>query len=152
MTDIHKTWAEFGIDGYRIDTVKHVNMEFWQRFAPAVQQHAATHGKPNFFMFGEVFEADPAVMSRYTTTGKLQATLDFGFQGKARGFGSGRATSELRDFYAKDDYYTDADSNAYQLPTFLGNHDMGRIGTFLTQDNAGASQASCSSATSSCTH
>ncbi len=30
-----------------------------------------------------------------------------------------------------DDYYTDTDSNAYSLPTFLGNHDMGRIGNFL---------------------
>ena len=37
----------------------------------------------------------------------------------------------LRDFYAADDRYTDTDSNAYSLPTFLGNHDMGRIGTFL---------------------
>ena len=33
----------------------------------------------------------------------------------------------LADFFAKDDWYTDADSNAYQLPTFLGNHDMGRV-------------------------
>ncbi len=31
-------------------------------------------------MFGEVFDANPAFMSRYTTEGGLQATLDFGFQ------------------------------------------------------------------------
>ena len=37
----------------------------------------------------------------------------------------------LADMYAGDDYYTDADSNAYNLPTFLGNHDMGRIGKFV---------------------
>ncbi len=30
MEDIYKTWVDFGIDGFRIDTVKHVNMEFWQ--------------------------------------------------------------------------------------------------------------------------
>ena len=40
-------------------------------------------------------------------------------------------TDALRDFFADDDWYTDADSNAYQLPTFLGNHDMGRIGRFI---------------------
>src|SRR5690606_33374893 len=28
-------------------------------------------------------------------------------------------------------YYTDADSNAYQLPTFTGNHDMGRAAMML---------------------
>ncbi len=82
-------------------------------------------------------------MSRYTTTGKLPATLDFGFQGSALGFAQGKATTNLRDFYAGDDYYTDTDSNAYELPTFLGNHDMGRIGMMLK--NGGATgQPTCS--------
>ncbi|MBA3527928.1 MAG: DUF3372 domain-containing protein, partial [Propionibacteriaceae bacterium] len=39
----------------------------------------------------------------------------------------------LRDLYAGDDYYTDTDSNAYQLPTFTGNHDMGRLSMMLTK-------------------
>ncbi|HPF77070.1 pullulanase X25 domain-containing protein, partial [Phycicoccus elongatus] len=39
------------------------------------------------------------------------------------------------DFFSRDDWYTDADSNAYQSPTFLGNHDMGRAAMFL-QDSA----------------
>ena len=83
-------------------------------------------------MFGEVFDADPRLMSPYTTKGKLQATLDFGFQSNATALRAGQGRpSGLRDFFTGDDYYTDTDSNAYQLPTFLGNHDMGRIGTFL---------------------
>ena len=44
-------------------------------------------------------------------------------------------------FFVNDDWYTDADSNAYELPTFLGNHDMGRIGYFLSTDNPGAADA-----------
>src|SRR4029453_11056597 len=66
----------------------------------------------------------------------LQATIDFGFQARARGFAEGKPTVELRDLFANDDYYTDTDSNAYSLPTFLGNHDMGRIGRFLTLSGA----------------
>ena len=46
MTDIYKTWVDFGIDGFRIDTVKHVNLEFWQQFAPAIRDHAASIGNP----------------------------------------------------------------------------------------------------------
>ena len=42
-----------------------------------------------------------------------------------------RADDDLRELYAGDDYYTDTDSNAYELPTFLGNHDMGRVGVPL---------------------
>lgn len=136
MTDVYKTWAEFGIDGFRIDTVKHVNMEFWQKFSPQVLAAARGAGSKDFFMFGEVFDADPKFMSTYTTQGALQATLDFGFQQNAVAFAKGDPSTKLRDFYANDDYYTDGDSNAYQLPTFLGNHDMGRVGTFLKQGGA----------------
>ncbi len=39
--------------------------------------------------------------------------------------------------FVADDYYTDTDSNAYASPTFLGNHDMGRVGSFLAQDYTG---------------
>ncbi|NUO92842.1 MAG: pullulanase-type alpha-1,6-glucosidase [Dermatophilaceae bacterium] len=131
MADIYKSWVDFGIDGFRIDTVKHVNMEFWQAFSPAILKHAKEIGNPDFNMFGEVFDGNPAYTSQFTTTGKLPATLDFGFQGAALGFAQGKATTGVRDLFAGDDYYTDTDSNAYELPTFLGNHDMGRSGAML---------------------
>ncbi|WP_300079697.1 alpha-amylase family glycosyl hydrolase [Propioniciclava sp.] len=137
MGDIYATWVDFGIDGFRIDTVKHVNLEFWQQFAPRMAQAAASAGNDDFFAFGEVYDADPAVMSTYTTEGGLQATLDFGFQAAAVNFASGRPPRDMADFWAGDDFYTDGDSNAYQLPTFLGNHDMGRIGTFLRGSASG---------------
>ncbi len=141
MTQIFKDWiTNFKIDGFRIDTVKHVNLEFWQQFAPEILAHARSQGINDFYMFGEVFDSDPANTSVFTTKGKLPAVLDFGFQSQARAFASqGAGTNSLRDFFASDDYYTDADSNAYELPTFLGNHDMGRFGYFLRSDQPSAS-------------
>jgi pullulanase-type alpha-1,6-glucosidase len=140
MIDIYSFWAAFGIDGFRIDTVKHVNMEFWHEFVPAVMDAAHAAGKDEFFMFGEVFDSNPEVMSRYTAVpphgAGLQATADFGFQARAAGFATGRPTTELRDFYALDDYYINDVGNAYSLPTFLGNHDMGRIGMFIRDAGA----------------
>ena len=127
MIDIYSTWAEMGIDGFRIDTVKHVNMEFWQQFGPALEEA----GGDDFFMFGEVYNADPFTLSRYTTTGKLQAALDFGFQDAAVRFTNAGNAGMMTGLYDGDDYYIDADSNAYQLPTFIGNHDMGRIGMLV---------------------
>jgi len=137
MEKVYKTWADFGIDGFRIDTVKHVNMEFWQQFIPSVLDHAKVKND-DFFMFGEVYDSSPTYTSQFTTTGKLQATLDFGFQNAALGFAQGKATSGLRDMYAGDDWYTDRDSNAYQLPTFLGNHDMGRLAMMLRSSGVSA--------------
>ncbi len=137
MTDIYRTWVDFGVDGFRIDTVKHVNMEFWQSFAPAMRAEAQSIGNDDFFAFGEVYDASQKYVSTFTTTGRLDATLDFGFQGAGTAFAKGKPTTGLRDFYAGDDWFTDTDSNAYSLPTFLGNHDMGRIGHFLAADYSG---------------
>jgi glycosidase len=146
MVDIYSFWIEeFGVDGFRIDTTKHVNMEFWQKFGPDILAAAEARGIDEFFAFGEVFDQQfgPPFMSEFSTTGQLQSTIDFGFQLAARGFASQSApTDTLRDFFALDDFYTDADSNAYAMPTFLGNHDMGRIGYFLQRvDQAGADDA-----------
>jgi len=139
MVDVYKDWVDYGVDGFRIDTVKHVNTEFWQKFGPEVLRYAKKTGAEDFFMYGEVYSYDPEFTSIYTTEAKLQAILDFPFQGAARDFASkSTSTNDLRDFFEKDDYYTDADSNAYSLPTFLGNHDMGRFGFFIKQDNSGA--------------
>lgn len=143
MTDVYKTWiSDFGVDGFRIDTMKHVNDEFWQQFGPDVLSHAKQHGKDEFFMFGEVFDTSKSFTSQFTTRNKMQAVLDFPFQDAARNFASrSQDARQLETFFAMDDWYTDADSNVYQLPTFLGNHDMGRIGSFISADNPGADDA-----------
>ena len=144
MIDIFSFWIEeFGVDGFRIDTTKHVNIEFWQKFGPDILEAARAEGIDHFFAFGEVFDQQfgPEFLSYFSTAGELQSTIDFAFQLAARDFASRSAgTDSLRAFFEADDYYTDADSNAYAMPTFLGNHDMGRIGHFLQrQDQVGAS-------------
>ncbi|MGH3879836.1 MAG: alpha-amylase family glycosyl hydrolase [Actinophytocola sp.] len=143
MADIYERWiADFGVDGFRIDTMKHVDDAFWQKFGPRVLKFAREHGKSEFFMFGEVFDTTKSYTSHFTTTDRMQSVLDFPFQAAARQFASrGGATGDLATFFADDDWYTDADSNVYELPTFLGNHDMGRFGGFVTADNPGAGDA-----------
>ncbi len=137
--EIARHWIDQGVDGFRLDTVKHVNMEFWQQFVPTVTDYARAQGKPDFFMVGEVFDGNPAYVSTFTTQGKLPATLDFGFHGAATAFAvRGAPASTLRDFFAQDDYYTDADSNAYSLAKFLSNHDLGRLGYALRAERATA--------------
>ena len=137
MEDIYETWVrDLRIDGFRIDTMKHVNDEFWQKFSPHVLDYAKAQGIPDFFMFGEVADSTRPLTSHYTTHNDVQAVLDFPFQEAARSFAAkSLATDGLRDFFRDDDYYTDADSNVYQLPTFLGNHDNGHVGMFLRIDN-----------------
>ncbi|WP_020400647.1 alpha-amylase family glycosyl hydrolase [Kordiimonas gwangyangensis] len=143
--DIYKFWiSEFGIDGFRIDTVRHVNDSFWQAFAPAILEHAKSIGIPQFYIFGEVYDGDPEKLSHFTRVAKLPAVLDFGFQGVATDvIARGKSPMLLSDLYAQDGLYDGEHSSASILPTFLGNHDMGRIGRFIAtaRDDMGDDEA-----------
>ncbi|MFG2901407.1 pullulanase-type alpha-1,6-glucosidase [Streptomyces zaomyceticus] len=143
MKKIYEKWVrDFKIDGFRIDTVKHVDMDFWTQWATALDAYAKKRGREDFFMFGEVYSADTTVTAPYVTRGRLDATLDFPFQDAARAFASqGSGADRLAKVFADDYRYTTDKANAYEQVTFLGNHDMGRIGTFLEQDNPNASDA-----------
>jgi glycosidase len=133
--------SEFKPDGFRVDTVKHVNMAFWQQFSPAVIAHAKAQGIGNFFIFGEVYSADSDVLSSFTTSGKLPSVLDFGFQNAVvQTLVTGQGTDRLKALFARDSQYHDTDSNANQLLNFIGNHDMGRFGFFLNAHSPGMSE------------
>jgi len=83
----------------------------------------------DFVGLDDLFTERPKVVDGMTDI--YRKWVDFGFQATALAFAQGKPTTGLRDLYAADDYYTDTDSNAYQLPTFLGNHDMGRAAMML---------------------
>ena len=145
MIDIYETWIrDFGVDGFRIDTMKHVNDEFWQEFGPEVLElRAARTASASSSCSARSSTPRKSFTSHFTTHDKMQSVLDFPFQDAARNFAS-RGSADRRSsatFFADDDWYTDADSNVYELPTFLGNHDMGRIGGFVMADNPGAGDA-----------
>ncbi|MEV1143512.1 pullulanase-type alpha-1,6-glucosidase [Micromonospora sp. NPDC049799] len=133
LTKVYGDWiAKTGVDGFRLDTVKHANLDFWPQFSQGIERTAERAGKKDFFMFGEVYSSDQEVTSTYVRRGGLPATLDFSFQEAARGYTAGGGSAKaLADVYARDDLYHARDTDAGRLPTFLGNHDMGRIGSFI---------------------
>ncbi|MFE4634116.1 pullulanase-type alpha-1,6-glucosidase [Streptomyces sp. NPDC056773] len=142
MEKIYEKWVEeFDVDGFRIDTVKHVDTGFWTQWATALDAYAARKGRKDFFMFGEVYSADTAITSPYVTRGRLDATLDFPLQEAIRSYAAqGAEAGRLASVFGDDYRYTTDKANAYEQVTFLGNHDMGRFGTFLKQDRPGAGE------------
>ncbi|MFJ4694352.1 alpha-amylase family glycosyl hydrolase, partial [Streptomyces sp. NPDC088766] len=143
LEKIYQRWVrDFDVDGFRVDTVRNVDMPFWTQWATAIDAYAAKKGRKDFFVFGETLSSDPAVTAPYVTRGRLDATLDFPLQNAIRGYASqDKPASTLSDVLAQDYRYTTDKANAYEQVTFLGNHDMGRIGSFVSQDNPGASDA-----------
>ncbi|MCW8832975.1 MAG: alpha-amylase family glycosyl hydrolase, partial [Colwellia sp.] len=148
MIDIYKAIIdEFKPDGFRIDTVKHVNMEFWQAFSPALMTHAKAQGIDNFFMYGEVYSFEPEFLSRYTKQGKLPSVLDFAFQqAMQHSLVDQKGTDVLAKLFAQDHFYRTAhtdisNTDANQLVNFTGNHDMGRFAYLLKQSKHNYSEA-----------
>lgn len=60
LKESYRKWIrEVGVDGFRIDTVKFVEHDFWNDFLHAddgVMTQAVDTGRDNFLTFGEVFE------------------------------------------------------------------------------------------------
>jgi glycosidase len=141
--DIFGSWIDrFGIDGFRIDTAKHVNPEFWAKFAPAMISRAKAKGIPNFHIFGEVAtsDIDPALLARYTRVAKLPSVLDFAFARAVVDMVGGKAGTEVLARLIDDDaLYEGGAAAARRLPTFLGNHDAGRFAQFVRMFNPKAS-------------
>ena len=135
MIDIYADWIRrYHVDGFRVDTAKHVNPEFWQAFIPAIQKVAAEQGIPHFAVFGEVGGgADNAqYQARFTRISGFPATIDFAFRFAVIDAVSGKTgTDRLENLFMADTLYAGGEAGARQSVTFVSNHDNGRIGWFV---------------------
>jgi glycosidase len=135
MIEIFGSWIDrFKVDGFRIDTARHVNPEFWQAFVPAMLERAHANGIPNFHIFGEVALNGPAELAEHTRVDGLPTVLDFAFTDAVNQVAGGKAgTRMLAHLFEADALYEGGAATAHRLPTFIGNHDQGRTGLFLRQ-------------------
>jgi glycosidase len=131
MIAIFGGWIDrFKVDGFRIDTARHVEPAFWASFAPAMVARARANGIPNFHIFGEVAgdTMNPGYLARFTRVDKLPAVLDFAFRwGVTDVVAGNKPTRELAELFDGDALYEGGAERALILPTFLGNHDQGRF-------------------------
>jgi cyclomaltodextrin glucanotransferase len=115
-------WLEQGASAVRIDTIKHMPLEFWRAFAERIRKR-----RPGLFMFAEAWSFDAGFLSQYTypENGGI-SVLDFpGREAMTEVFGSGGGS------YSRLASYLHLDSgvyhNPYELMTFYDNHDMSRL-------------------------
>jgi len=130
---IFQSWIDrFGVDGFRIDTARHVDPEFWRAFVPAILAHARERGIPNFHIFGEVALDDIDRLAVHTRVDQLPAVLDFAFRRAVLDtVAGGQGTDHLARWIAGDALYEGGEAAARRLPTFTGNHDAGRFAHFV---------------------
>lgn len=133
----YKYWiCETDIDGFRVDTVKHMESSATAILCNAVREYAKSIGKQNFFIFGEIVGDDNIIQSYIGRNSRLphtserfpslDAALDFPLyfvlEEVLKGF---RKPDALRDRYERfHTLYADHGAAGKNFVTFVDNHDQ----------------------------
>ncbi|PLX30299.1 MAG: hypothetical protein C0600_08195 [Ignavibacteria bacterium] len=132
MIEIWSWWMEqTGCDGFRVDTVKHVDMAFWHAWLKAMRQHAIRLRKTDFFIFGEVFAAEDEKCASYTWPDAegnrgFDAVFNFSLATAVRDvFARKQSVHRLVESVQNLDLYSEEARGS--LLTFVDNHDKSRF-------------------------
>ncbi|MCG8459124.1 MAG: alpha-amylase family glycosyl hydrolase [Holophagales bacterium] len=118
LMDAHLGLAErVGLDGFRLDTVKHVGMPFWERHRERVD---AELGR-DFHLLGEVWGGDAEVLDPWFENGTLDSGFDFGFAGSTLGFVEGRGRPVAYNAYLER---RRKPRDGFLLAHYLSTHDV----------------------------
>ena len=130
---------ETGIDGIRMDTVKHVEPTFWYLFKSYIK---TSH--PDITLIGEVLDYDPYDVGSYQQKHDFDTLFDFPLCGTIKGtlVWDLSMTQLARPRLHKDETkgILDLDTpytNANRLVTLLDNHDLDRRITTEISDRVG---------------
>jgi len=133
----YKYWIAYAdVDGFRVDTVKHMENTATALFCNAIREYARSIGKSRFFIFGEIVDDDRTIQSyigrntRIPGTSERPSSLDaaldfplyFVLEETIKGLGS---PDNLRWRYdAFRDLYADHGEAGRYFVTFVDNHDQ----------------------------
>ncbi|GJL66849.1 MAG: alpha-amylase [Nitrospirales bacterium] len=75
LAEVYKFWIAFAdVDGYRVDTVKHMDLGASRYFASVIHEFTQSIGKENFYLIGEITGGRTRAFQTLETTG-LDAAL-----------------------------------------------------------------------------
>jgi alpha-amylase len=106
-----------GLDGFRLDTVKHVSHDFWKEH----RKRARADLGPDFFLLGEVWGGDAESLEPWFAGDEMDAGFDFSFQGSVLGFIQGRGRPAAFDRYLRS---RERVGSGHLLAHFLSSHDV----------------------------
>jgi glycosidase len=106
-----------GLDGFRLDTVKHVSHAFWREHRARTRRELS----PGFFLIGEVWGGNPESLDPWFEGDEMDAGFDFSFQGSVLAFLEGRGRAAAFDRYLKS---RETVRPGYLLAHFLSSHDV----------------------------
>ncbi len=121
LLDVSKYWiSNLGVDGFRLDTVRHVPKDYWQRFNADIKAFAGD----DFLLLGEVFENNNRYLKQYKNLG-FTSLFNFSLQSAVIDvFTKGASMTRLSEEIGNLINFYDGD----ELPAlFIDNHDLTRF-------------------------
>ncbi|MGB5211078.1 MAG: alpha-amylase family glycosyl hydrolase [Gammaproteobacteria bacterium] len=105
-----------GVDGFRLDTVKHIDHEFWQ------EHRARTRAElgDDFYLLGEVWGGSNQVLDEWFVNDEIDSGFDFTFRGSCRGFVDGKGRTIAFAAYLEKRHRI---REGYQTAQYLSSHD-----------------------------
>ncbi|WP_246423146.1 alpha-amylase family glycosyl hydrolase [Roseospira visakhapatnamensis] len=122
-----KYWiAQTDIDGFRLDAVRHVDLDFWTTAIRDVSAYARAIGKTGFLTLGEHAGEDPAAVGVYSKQAGFSGMIDYPlFYRLTRAVVHRAAPLDTLRRYWRDDVWCYRDSR-YNLG-FIDNQDTSRF-------------------------
>jgi alpha-amylase len=105
-----------GLDGFRLDTVKHVEHDFWQAHRAASRAELGS----GFFLLGEVWGGSHEVLDPWFAKDEMDAGFDFTFRGGCQGFVEGKGRTVAYAAYLKKRHQV---RQGHYLAHYLSSHD-----------------------------
>ena len=107
---------EAGVDGFRLDTFKHVDTPFWLEHR---RRTRAELGQ-DFFLLAEYWGGNADSLDPFFARDEIDAGFDFGFKGSCESFVNGRGRSIAYGAYLKSRHKV---RKGYLLADYLSSHD-----------------------------
>lgn len=128
LLDMALWWVrETNVDGFRLDTVRHVPVPFWVHFA-----HELHLARPGFFLMGEVWNGDLDYLKKYLHAG-LDSLVDYARFGPLHDvFARGADPAALHAVVERQA----RESPGTVWGTFIDNHDLPRFVTEAAPNGA----------------
>lgn len=121
LTENAKSWIrKTGIDGMRLDTVRHVPRPFWADFTKSVKAEF-----PDFYFLGEVWNDSTRYMQLYNDEGIDGMTNYSLYKGITGTFTRTGSSSAMANALAKEKFFKEPGLNGI----FIDNHDNPRFVT-----------------------
>ena len=116
-----------GADGFRLDTYKHITQEFWKDHRAATRERLGE----DFFLIGEIWDADKYIARKPFEEDTLDGVLDFSFRDRTMKLLNGvEDTARYARYFTKRHDVPDG----YVLAPFLSSHDVPMLLAMLRGD------------------